>query len=199
MMWRVDLAHADIVLVRHGETTYNAAGLLNGDPSVAVPLTDAGIAQMRALRPVLEAIPWATVVVTPFGRTRQSLDELLPGREAAVDADLGDIDLGVFESQPRLGYRTWRLTHGVDEAPAGGESRRAAVARYARGLRRLAEETALPALVITHDQPIRYLLNVLAGHDAVLGPALPVPNATPYPFTAAMLAEGARRLTASLG
>ena len=195
----VDLAHADVVLLRHGETTYNAAGLLNGDPSVDVPLTDAGIAQCRALGPALAAIPWAAVVITPFRRTRESLALVLPGREAIVDADLGDIDLGVFESQPRLAYRTWRLTHGVDEAPEGGESRLAAVARYARGLGRLAGETSHPALVVTHDQPIRYLLNVLAGADPVLGPALPVPNATPYPFTAAMLAEGARCLSASLG
>jgi hypothetical protein len=53
--------------------------------------------------------------------------------------------------------------------------------------------------VVTHDQPIRYLLNVLAGADPILGPALPVPNAMAFPFTAEMLAEGARRLEASLG
>jgi probable phosphoglycerate mutase len=199
MMWCVDIDRADVVLLRHGETTYNAAHLLNGDPSVEVPLTDAGIAQIRALRAELAGIPWATVVVTPFGRTRQSLDELLPGRAATVDPDLGDIRLGEFESQPRATYRAWRQTHGVAEAPQGGESRRAAVERYARGLRRLAEQTPHPALVVTHDQPIRYLLNVLAGDDPVLGPAPPVPNATPYPFTRTMLAEGARRLAASLG
>jgi glucosyl-3-phosphoglycerate phosphatase len=195
----VDLDHADVVLLRHGETTYNASHLLNGDPSVEVALTDAGIAQIRALRPALDGIPWAAVVVTPFGRTRQSLDELLPGHDAIVDPDLGDICLGEFESQPRATYRTWRRTHGVGEAPEGGESRRAAVERYARGLRRLADATPHPALVVTHDQPIRYLLNVLAGNDPVLGPALPVPNATPFPFTKELLAEGARRLAASLG
>jgi broad specificity phosphatase PhoE len=196
----MDLAHADVVLLRHGETTYNAADLLNGDPGVDVPLTEAGRAECRALRPVLATIPWAAVVVTPFSRTRESLSEMLPGRQpTTVDADLGDICLGFLEGQPRAAYRAWRKTHGVDVAPEGGESRLAAVARYARGLRRLAEETPHPALVVTHDQPIRYLLNVLAGNDPVLGPALPVPNATPYPFTAEMLAEGARRLSASLG
>ena len=195
----VDLAHADVVLLRHGETTYNAAHLLNGDPSVDVPLTDAGIAECRALRGVLADIPWAAAVVTPFRRTRESLDEMLPGRDPIVDPDLGDIHLGVLESQPHEAYRAWRKTHGVDEAPAGGESRRDAVARYARGLRRLAEATPHPALVVTHDQPIRYLLNALAGADPIFGPALPVPNATPFPFTAAMLSEGARRLAAWLG
>jgi broad specificity phosphatase PhoE len=199
MMCLVDLAHADVVLVRHGETTYNVAELLNGDPSVDVPLTAAGVAECQALRPVLAGIAWAAVVITPFGRTRQSLHAMLPGHEGVADPDLGDIALGVFESQPRLVYREWRKAHGLDEAPEGGESRLAAVARYARGLHRLATETPHPALVVTHDQPIRYLLNVLAGNDPVLGPALPVPNATPYPFTADMLAEGARRLAACLG
>lgn len=199
MMWGVNLDHADVVLLRHGESTYNTAHLLNGDPSVEVPLTAAGIDQVRALRPALATISWASVVVTPFHRTWQTLDELLPGRDAIVDPDLGDICLGEFESRPREAYRTWRRTHGVDEAPTGGESRRAAVARYAGGLRRLASETPHPALVVTHDQPIRYLQNVLAGNDPILGPALPVPNATPYSFTREMLAEGARRLQASLG
>jgi broad specificity phosphatase PhoE len=195
----VDLAHADIVLVRHGETTYNAAGLLNGDPSVDVPLTERGIEQCRALRPLLEPLPWATVVVTPFKRTRQTLEEMLPGREPVTCPDLGDICLGVLESQPRPAYRTWRETHGVGEAPdGGGESRLAVVERYARAFRRLAEETAHPTLVVTHDQPIRYLLNALAGDDPIRGPARPVPNAVPYPFTAAEVAEGARHLEASL-
>jgi broad specificity phosphatase PhoE len=194
----VDLADADVVLLRHGETTYNAAHLLNGDPSVDVPLTAAGIAEVRALRPVLANIPWAAVVVTPFGRTRQTLAQLLPGRDAIADPDLGDICLGEFESQPREAYRAWRRTHGVGEAPVGGESRRAAVERYARGLRRLAEATPHPVLAVTHDQPIRYLLNVLAGDDPILGPAPSVSNATPYPFTSETLVEGARRLEASL-
>jgi broad specificity phosphatase PhoE len=195
----VDLAHADVVLVRHGETTYNAAGLLNGDPGVDVPLTEAGRAQCRALRPLLAPIAWAAVVVTPFSRTRESLEEMLPGAQPTVDADLGDICLGFLESQPRAAYREWRKSHGVGEAPEGGESRLAAAARYARGLARLANDTPHPALVVTHDQPIRYLLNVLAGADPVLGPAAPVQNAVPYPFGAEQLAEGARRLTASLG
>jgi broad specificity phosphatase PhoE len=195
----VNLDDADVVLLRHGETTYNVTHLLNGDPAVNVPLTAAGIAEVRALRPALAGIRWAAFVVTPFGRTRQSLEVLVPGAEPTVDADLGDIRLGEFESQPRDAYRTWRKTHGVDDAPVGGESRREAAGRYARGLRRLAEDTPHPALVVTHDQPIRYLLNVLAGHDPVLGPVEPVPNATPHPFTTAALLEGVRRLEASLG
>jgi len=194
----VDLGEADIVLVRHGETTYNELGLLNGDPAVPVPLTDAGVAQCRALRPQLVAVAWAAFVVSPFQRTAESLAEMVPGAVGVPDRDLGDIALGVFESQPRDSYRAWRRSHGVGDAPEGGESRLYALARYARGLHRLATATARPALVVTHDQPIRYLLNALQGDDPILGPALPVSNATPYPFAAATLADGAERLAAAL-
>src|SRR5262249_10589125 len=153
------LRDADIVLVRHGETTYNALGLLNGDPTLDVPLSDAGVAQCRALRPAIEAVAWAAYVVSPFGRPRHTLARMPPGAEPSVDPDLGDISLGVLESQPREAYRTWRRTHDVDEAPEGGESRLHVVERYSRGLRRLVEAVPHPVLVVTHDQPIRYLLN----------------------------------------
>jgi probable phosphoglycerate mutase len=195
----VDLRGADIVLVRHGETTYNALGLLNGDPRVPVPLTETGIAECRALRPQLVAVAWAAFVVSPFPRTAASLAEMVPGAVGVPDPDLGDIALGVFESQPRDEYRAWRRSHGVGEAPpGGGESRLDVLARYARGLHRHATATARPALVVTHDQPIRYLLNALQGDDPILGPAPPVPNATPYPFAAATLADGAERLADAL-
>jgi broad specificity phosphatase PhoE len=194
----VELRDADIVLVRHGETTYNALGLLNGDPTVDVPLTDAGVAQCRELRPLLAPIPWAAFVVSPFARTRLSLAEMVPGAEPTVDPDLGDIRLGVLESQPREAYRAWRRTHGIDEAPEGGEARLHVVERYARGLLGLVEQTPHPVLVVTHDQPIRYLQNVLKGDDPISGPAPPVPNATPYPYAAATVAEGAERLAAVL-
>jgi broad specificity phosphatase PhoE len=190
------IATADIVLIRHGETTYNARHLLNGDPSVPVPLSANGRRQCDALRAVLAPIAWRTVVITPFGRTRESLTCMLPdGPEPVVDPDLGDIDLGFLESQPREAYRSWRLTHGVDEAPDGGESRTAARRRYARALARLAAATAdHPTLVVTHDQPIRYLLNALAGDDPILGKAPPVPNATPFAFRAVEIAAGAVRM-----
>lgn len=188
----MDLGDADIVLIRHGETTYNALGLLNGDPAVPVPLTETGIAECRALRPQLVAVAWAAFVVSPFSRTAESLAEMVPGAVGVPDPDLGDIALGVFESQPRDAYRAWRRSHGIGEAPDGGESRLDVLARYARGLRRLATATAHPALVVTHDQPIRYLLNAVRGDDPILGPAPPVPERVALPVHGGR-ARGRRR------
>ena len=69
--------------------------------------------------------------------------------------------------------------------------------RYARGLRRLAYDTPHRVLVITHDQPIRYLVTCCTATTRSSGGA-PVPNAAVYPFAAATVAEGAERLAAVL-
>jgi probable phosphoglycerate mutase len=193
------LDRADIVLVRHGETTFNARHLLNGDVTVPVPLSEQGREQCRVLAGRLAPIEWAAVYVTRFARTAESAALLVPdGPEPAVLADLDDIALGELDGRSRDDYVEWRRTHGVAEAPAGGESRCDALRRYARGMAWLAAEAPSPSLVVTHDQPIRYLANALAGLDAILGHAARVGNAMPYPFERATVARGAAAMAARL-
>ena len=66
--------------------------------------------------------------------------------------------------------------------------------RYARGFDRLATEASLPAIVVCHDQAIRYLENVLIDADPLFGPVQAIPNATPYRYRRADLALAAVRL-----
>ncbi len=66
--------------------------------------------------------------------------------------------------------------------------------RYARGFDRLVQEAALPALVVCHDQAIRYLENVLIDEDPLFGPVQAIPNATPFSYRRADVALGAQRL-----
>jgi broad specificity phosphatase PhoE len=177
---RLRRAHA--VLIRHGETTYNATHQLNGDPAVDVSLSPHGREQCRALVGLLGPIPWTAVHVTRFRRTAQSAEIIVPGRPPEVLADLDDIDVGAFEGLHRDEYRAWRRRFGVDVAPEGGESRLTVARRYGRGLAALAAGDGAPVLVITHDQPIRYTENALLGEDPIVGPAPPVPNAQPFAY-----------------
>jgi hypothetical protein len=71
--------------------------------------------------------------------------------------------------------------------------------RYARGFERLAREAALPALVVCHDQAIRYLENVLIGEDPLFGPVQEIPNATPYAYRHEDMLLGARVLRERAG
>jgi broad specificity phosphatase PhoE len=53
------LQAADVVLVRHGETTWSRSGQHTG--ATDIPLTAQGEAAARRLAPLLEPVPFATV------------------------------------------------------------------------------------------------------------------------------------------
>jgi probable phosphoglycerate mutase len=191
-----DLAAAEFVLLRHGETVYNVERRVNGDPSVPVELTERGRAQTLAVAPAVSAIAWGSAWHTRFPRTRDTLALLLPdGRPVPqIIPELDDIDVGDLEGKTIEVWRAWRRGRGLDEAPPGGESRLDVLQRYARGFDRLVQEGALPALVVCHDQAIRYLENVLIEEDPLFGPVKAIPNATPFSYRQADVALGAQRL-----
>ena len=167
-------------LVRHGGTDYNLAGRLNGDPSVPVHLTDQGREQVALMRDGVAAMPVDLGVRTRFPRTEQTIAILLEGRDVpvVVCADLDDVLLGEFEGRSVEDYRRFRDENGQDARPRGGESRLDALARYTRGFERLLEVDARAPLVVTHDIPIRFLANAIAGEDPLEGPVHAVANAS---------------------
>lgn len=167
-------------LVRHGRSTYNDRGLVNGDPLVPVELDDVGREQILALREDLGAREFDLAVRSRFPRTEQSLALLLAGRNVPVVVypELDDVRLGVFEGRPVSEYREWRRSHSPDEPPPGeGESRVGTLYRYLRGYERLLREDAGAVLVVIHDVPIRFLLNAARGADPLDGPVRAVANA----------------------
>ena len=169
------------VLVRHGRTDYNARHTLNGDPAVPVRLDETGRAQVEALRATLAGRAFDLAVHTRFGRTVQTLDLLLAGRDVRrVECpDLDDVAVGEFEGTPAGEYRTWRRAHPQDARPRGGESRMDALVRYVRGFERLIASSAAAPLVVTHDIPIRFVANALSGDDPLDGPVTAIANASP--------------------
>ena len=173
-------AERSFALVRHGQTDYNVARQLNGDPGVPIALNATGLAQVAALRPRVAALPIDRGVCTRFPRTRQTLGILLEGRDVPRDVcqDLDDVLLGELEGRPVAEYRAWRRENGPDAAPPGGESRLEVLARYVRGFEWvLGREGRLP-LVVTHDIPIRFLRNAIAGDDPIDGPVRSIDNAS---------------------
>ena len=168
-------------LVRHGRTEYNLQRRLNGDPTVPVALSAEGREQVEALKPRIDGLEVDLGVHTRFPRTRQTLALLLAGRDVprVVCPDLGDVHLGRFEGAPVEEYRAFRREHGMaGRPPGGGESRLDVLARYARGFARLAEVRAAAPLTVTHDIPIRFLANAVAGADPLDGPVTAIPNAS---------------------
>jgi probable phosphoglycerate mutase len=189
-----------VVIVRHGRTAYNDRRRLNGDPSVDVRLTAAGMAQVARLRPRVAALPVDLGVRTRFSRTAVTLDILLAGRGVprVVCPELDDIRLGEFEGADVEAYRAFRREEGQDARPEGGESRLDALARYVRGFRRILALDARTPLVVTHDIPIRFVLNALEDADPLEGPVTAIENGVLYDLAAADLARAVGRMEARL-
>ena len=159
------------ILARHGESELSVRGAMNGDPGVSCPLTSEGEAQARRLGELLRGTELDLCVVTEFGRTRDTADLALGGRDVPrlVVPELNDIRVGDFEGGPLETYRAWaRERSPVELPPGGGESRAGAAERYARGFRIVLGRAEPTVLVVAHSLPIRYLL--LAAEGSTPGP-----------------------------
>jgi broad specificity phosphatase PhoE len=146
-----------LILLRHGESTWNAEGRMQGtaDP----PLSEAGRSQMRALAPLVARLEPDVVVTSDLRRALETADELgLAGaapderwREAGVGRWTGRLAAQVVAEEPEA--------HGAwlegSAAPPGGEAFPETCARVAEAIRELASSGARRALVVTHGGPIR--------------------------------------------
>jgi probable phosphoglycerate mutase len=179
-----------LILARHGESEYSARGLVNGDASVAVGLTELGEDQARRLAAVLADDPLDLCVTSQLRRTQLTATLALAGRNVPVEAwgELDDPRAGAFEGLHLDEYRAWAWTTGSRaEAPGGGESRVAAVDRYACGFRRLLERPEEAVLAVLHALPIAYVLRALEGEPPAARMDRPVEYARPYRLSAGEL------------
>ena len=184
------------VLARHAESTLNHQNRINGDPAVPADLTEDGRAQARLLGDELRALPIGVCVHTRFGRTRVTAQLALAERGVPFveEALLDDVDVGELEGWTLEDYRAWKRQHTRRDVFPGGESLDDAARRYARGFRALLARDDDVVLVVTHEIPIRYALNMSAGSDDLDAPVHAIPNARPYLFAADALARAADRI-----
>lgn len=176
-----------IVLARHGESEYSVHGLVNGDASVEVGLTEAGVRQARALGAALAPEPVDLCVTSALRRTQLTAALALASRDIPLEAwpELNDPRAGDFEGLHLDEYRAWAWATGSGEAaPGGGESRLAAVERYVRGFRRLLDRPEASIVVVLHALPIAYVLGALDGEPPAARMDRPVAYAEPFRLTA---------------
>jgi len=176
------------ILVRHAESERNAAGTIGGDPA----LSAAGREQARRLARRLPPVELA--VTSGFRRAVETADLSAPGVPRLELVELGEIDFGLYEGGTIEPYREWAWTAGPEEpCPGGGESRAAAVGRYARAWRTVLARPETTVLVVAHGLTVRYVLDALDGRDPAQR-ADGVPWAEPFPVAAADLERAAERL-----
>lgn len=158
-----------LFLVRHGQSTYNAQGLLQGqaDP----PLSDAGRAQAVALRPFL---PRLTQVVTSDLVRASETAALLGHPDARPDPRWREIDLGSWSGRAISDFSdehecAWR---GGGLHADDGESWEGFVARVGGAVEDLVAAGG-DWLVVCHGGAVRAALTYVTGVDPrrVEGPA----------------------------
>jgi 2,3-bisphosphoglycerate-dependent phosphoglycerate mutase len=154
-----------LLLARHGESEYSAKQLVNGDPGVACPLTEAGREQARALGRILADEQIDLCVVTEFERVRETAQLALAGRDVpfVVVPELNDPRYGEFEGGSLPVYLDWIVGRGPLEAPPGGEHRAQIVRRYVAGFRVVLDRPEDVVLLVGHSLPIAYLRDAAAG------------------------------------
>jgi len=167
--------------------------------SCAVPgegLTLEGVEQGRRLAALLAAEEISLGVATQLARTRETLELALGARDVPrlVVGDLNEIDFGSFADGPLDEYRAWAASQSPAEpAPGDGESRAAAAARFAQGLRRLLECPEPVVLHVGHALALRYAVDAA---QRLVPAALmaPVEHATPFWLNAQQVESAAALL-----
>jgi broad specificity phosphatase PhoE len=144
-----------LILLRHGQTSANAARLLLGrsDP----PLTELGRRQAQALAGVEGVASASRVVSSPLRRAIETAEQLGPPVE--VDDRWIEINYGRYEAMPLAEvpsemWAAWRADPGY--TPDGGES----LLDVGKRVRSACEELAASAsdtdiVVVSHVSPIK--------------------------------------------
>ncbi|MGF1661987.1 MAG: MSMEG_4193 family putative phosphomutase [Kineosporiaceae bacterium] len=167
-----------VLLVRHGRSTANTAGVLAGrTPGVA--LDDTGRRQVADLAARLAAVPFAAVVTSPVQRCRETAEALVavPGPRGRfrtrplvlADDRLAEVDYGEW-SNGRLRdlarHPLWRTVQVQPSAVTfpGGESLRAMQARAVEAVREHDARVAADAgdaavwVAVTHGDVVKAVL-----------------------------------------
>ncbi|MEE9481027.1 MAG: histidine phosphatase family protein [Kiloniellales bacterium] len=160
-------SRADLVLLRHGPTDWNAEGRIQGRSDR--PLSREGRARVRDWRipPAFQAYDWAT---SPLRRARETA-ALLGHEGAEVVPELIETDWGQWEGE-RLTELRARLgesmvaneARGLDFRPPGGESPRDLQTRLAPWLDRVATAKR-PCIAVAHKGVIRALYALATGWE----------------------------------
>jgi len=151
-----------VILIRHGETDWNAEGRIQGH--LPIPLNDRGLAQAEALSARLANIPFVALYSSDLLRARQTAEAIgrSSGHEVCTDERLREWDLGILSGLLRtvaeelhpeaFGIFRNRI---VDEPVPGGESIRARFNRVTDAVQDIAAAHRGDTVVaVTHGGPL---------------------------------------------
>ncbi len=164
------MALQQLILLRHGETSWNAGRRLQGHRDIE--LSDIGVAQVAAAAASVAAMEPDVVISSDLRRTMATARPIAELLRIPLRADprLRETRMGRWEGLTRdeviarwpEEWSQWRTT-GAEFAPPGGESRVQVAARSSALVDELDAEETECALLVTHGGLIVGLTGYLLG------------------------------------
>lgn len=153
----MDFQTGILYCIRHGESSYNAEGRVQGQSDV--PLSQLGRRQSEALAQALEGLPVEAIYSSPLKRameTAESVSQVL-GLEICTDPRLKEINAGRFQDKLRSDLEQqypedlakW-LSGDLDFVIPGGESRRQLRQRGCQAMKAIARTGHGHVVVVAH-------------------------------------------------
>lgn len=160
----------EILVIRHGETDWNAQGRLQG--TLDTSLNHRGIQQAGLAAQGLKDKGIQLVYASPMLRARktaQIISEAIGApitfREALREKDFGAMQgLRVDEIDTLYGDVLWEMRSVLDLAPPGGESNRDVIRRLEPVIEEI-KELGQRVLIVTHGAVTRILYKMLANPE----------------------------------
>ncbi|XAT59598.1 histidine phosphatase family protein [Rhodobacteraceae bacterium Araon29] len=154
-----------LILMRHGETIWNAEQRLQGHDNA--PLSPRGIQQALGFKPMLASLNPKQVVSSDLGRCRETV-ALIGHANAPADARLRELNMGVWTGRRKPDLITeypddyWAWRAGTFH-PDGGESWQQFKGRVSGALRDWLKKADGDVLAVVHSGVIRAAMVALLG------------------------------------
>jgi broad specificity phosphatase PhoE len=179
-----------ITLVRHGESTWNELGLVQGHDNSA-QLTARGREQAQAAAESLRELGFQALVASDLDRARETAEIVgsVLGLEVTTDPLLRERGFGVVEGHPisELTPSMSGIEHAImvdaETSAPGGETFRDVVARAELFVKRMLDERPRErVLVVTHGGTIRALRASVSDQALEGSPWYVVGNCSVWPL-----------------
>jgi len=141
------LSNQTFYFLRHGETEWNARGLMQGNTDI--PLNDVGRSQASAVREFVRDLDVATVCSSPLSRAHETAQIVSADLDCPISliSDLREFSMGVRDGTP---FGDWFLEWRSGSLHIEGAETRADFLKRALGGLNEALENPGPVLVVAH-------------------------------------------------